>query len=167
MILTIWRHGEAEEGVADRQRKLTVAGRDDVGFGCRQIHHACQVREIPQPNMLLHSPWARAVQTTEIIAAAFTHADVLAERALEPGSAMAAVEALVSRHTGVDSSKRHLVLVSHQPLVSRLVGHYLGDAGSVPSISPGGLVSMVLEVSAPASGRLLFWAFPPEYEVGV
>ena len=32
MIVTIWRHGTAEDGVNDRLRKLTSMGRDDVGL---------------------------------------------------------------------------------------------------------------------------------------
>ena len=128
MILTIWRHGEAEDGINDRLRQLTGGGRDDVSFGCSQFHAACSVRGIPQPQRILHSPWTRTVQTAEIIAAAFSPCTVAAEQALHPGSEVAAVDAAIGAHT----TQEHIVLVSHQPLVSAVVDHYLGGLGRVP-----------------------------------
>jgi phosphohistidine phosphatase len=164
MILTIWRHGEAEEGAIDRRRKLTNAGSDDIGFGCRQLHKACINKGVPQPDTILYSPWVRAVQTAEIVAAAYTHADATAETALQPVSDVTSVDVALSGI--VESSPRagHVLVVSHQPLVSRLVDYYLGDGAAVPSLSPGGLVTVSLDVVAPACGSLLFWALPPDYE---
>jgi phosphohistidine phosphatase SixA len=56
------------------------------------------------------------------------------------------------------------VLVSHQPLVSYLIDHLLGEVALVPALPPGGLVTMDLAAPARACGRLLFWALPPQYE---
>jgi phosphohistidine phosphatase len=166
MILTIWRHGTAEEGVSDRLRELTGSGRDDVGFGSRQLHATCLARNIPHPHKILHSPLVRTTQTAGLIAAAFTHASLAAEKALQPGSSVAAVDAVV--HTAIATDpEQHLLLVSHQPLVSRLVERYLGADPDVPFLTPGGLVTLSLDDTVPASARLLFWALPPEYEAGV
>lgn len=167
MILTIWRHGQAEEGAIDRQRNLTIAGRDDVGFGCRQFHEACVSWKLPHPTAIIYSPFVRTAQTAEIIAGAFTHAAVTAEQALQPGSSVAAVDAVVSHRDTPGSTQQHVLLVSHQPLVSQLVDHYLGDQGTVPPLSPGGLATLALDTPAMGCGRLLFWAMPPEYEVGL
>ena len=167
MILTIWRHGKAEEGVDDRLRELTVSGRDDVSFGSHQFHDACRVRNLPHPHRILHSPLVRTTQTARIIAAAYAHATVSSEPALRPGSEVTGVGAAVSRFPDSDAREQHTLLVSHQPLVSRLVEHWLGDAGNIPFIPPGGLVTLSLDVVAPGCGVLLFWAFPPEYEAGV
>jgi phosphohistidine phosphatase len=168
MILTVWRHGEAEEGVNDRIRELTSSGRDDVGFGCHQFRDACRLRSIPPPQGILHSPLVRTSQTAEIIAAAFTRASVAAAPALQPGSTLAAVDEAVDEFGGPDSGRHHILLVSHQPLVSHIVNHYLGDMGSrVPPLPPGGLVTLSMDIVAPACAALLFWAFPPEYEAGV
>jgi phosphohistidine phosphatase len=167
MILTIWRHGAAQDAAIDRERELTVTGRDDVGFGCHQFHHACQARHIAHPERILHSPWVRTTQTAEIVASAFTHATLAPEPALQPGSKVGAVDRALAAVAGKRGSDRHVLLVSHQPLVSQLVDHYLGGAGTVPPLPPGGLVTMSLELPAADCGELLFWAFPPEFEVGL
>jgi phosphohistidine phosphatase len=167
MILTIWRHGAAEEGVNDRLRELTASGRDDIGFGSHRLHEACSASNVSHPHTILHSPLVRTSQTAGIIAAAFTHASLSAVQALQPGSTVAAVDEAVSRFIDFGHQQQHMLLVSHQPLVSHLVEHYLGEGSSVPFLSPGGLVTLSMEVLAPACGRLLFWAFPPEYEAGV
>lgn len=163
MIVTIWRHGTAEEGVNDRLRRLTSMGRDDVGIGCRQFQHACKLRNIAPLDSILHSPWVRTTQTADIIATAFSSARVSPETALRPGSALSEVDTLlVALDAG--SAVRHAVLVSHQPLVSQLVDHWLGDVSRVPSLPPGGLVTLSFDVAAPSCATLLFWSFPPAYE---
>ncbi len=165
MILTIWRHGTAVEGVNDRLREITGSGRDDVGFGSRQFHEACSVRNIPHPHKILYSPLVRTTQTAELIAAAFTHASMAADKAMQPGSSVSAVDEAVSAFIDADVTQ-HLLLVSHQPLVSRVIEYYLGPGGYVPFLTPGGLVTLSLESSQPTCAQLLFWALPPEYEAG-
>lgn len=166
MIVTIWRHGTAEEGVNDRLRNLTSTGRDDVGYGCRQFQRACKLRHIAPLTSILHSPWVRTTQTADIITTAFSGARITPEAALRPGSALSAVDTLLFE-LAADSAVQHAVLVSHQPLVSQLVDHWLGDAGRVPSLPPGGLVTLSFDVVAPACATLLFWSFPPAYEASV
>jgi len=166
MIVTIWRHGEAGRATSDRKRELTGTGTDDIAYGCHQLHETCLQRGVPQPQLLLHSSWLRTTQTAEIIASAFTHARVKPLQALIPGCAPVEVDRALE---GLEERDRvpHLVLVSHQPLVSRLVDHYLGLAGRVPALTPGGLVTLSLEVPAPGCGQLLFWALPPGFEAHV
>jgi phosphohistidine phosphatase len=166
MILTIWRHGEAEGGSIDRARELTSSGCDDVGFGSRQLHKACSIRGIPQPDIILYSPWVRTVQTAKIITAAYTHASASAEIALQPGNDLGAISVALSGVADSNPDAEHLLIVSHQPLLSRLVDHYLGEVGIVPSLSPGGLVTVSLELFEAACASLHFWALPPEYETG-
>ena len=162
MILTIWRHGTAQDGINDSLRELTAGGRDDLAFGCTQWYQACKRRNIPPLTTLLHSPLVRTTQTADIIARAFKPAVVSVEKALRSGGNLEGVDALIAKFSD-DSSAQHMVLVSHQPLVSCLATHYLGEAGSVPSLSPGGSVTLSLDVAA-ACGTLLFWALPPAYE---
>lgn len=166
MIVTIWRHGLAEEGANDRLRNLTSTGRDDVGFGCNQFQHACQRRGVPPLTTILHSPWVRTTQTADIIAGAFTGAQNTPEPALRPGSSLSAVDVLLSA-LAAGGVVQHAVLVSHQPLVSQLVDHWLGDTGRVPALPPGGLVTLSFAVAAPACATLVFWAFPPAYETSM
>jgi phosphohistidine phosphatase len=166
MIVTIWRHGLAEDGVNDRLRNLTSTGRDDVGYGCRQFQHACRHKGLPPFTTILYSPWVRTTQTADIIASAFSTARSTADTALRPGSTLAAMDAVLST-LAADTAVQHAVLVSHQPLVSQLVDHWLGDASRVPSIPPGGLVTLSFAVAAPACATLVFWSFPPAYEASV
>jgi len=167
MILTIWRHGEAERGAPDRSRALTDTGCDDIGFGCRQFHEACNTRDIPHPDTILYSRWVRTAQTAEIITAAFTHARALEEPSLQPGGDIPAVDAVLAGLLASSSAPVHVLMVSHQPLVSRLVDHYLGVTAQAPPLTPGGLVTVGMDTIGPGCGTLQFWAMPPEYEAGV
>jgi phosphohistidine phosphatase SixA len=167
VIVTIWRHGQAGSAFTDRERELTGAGIDDVGFGCQQFHEVCAERGLPHPDRILHSSWVRTTQTADIIASAFTHAERQAAQALIPGCTPADVDGLLEKVISEEICPEHLVLVSHQPLVSRLADHYLDNGDRVPSLTPGALVSLELEVAAAGCGRLLFWALPPGYEAHV
>lgn len=160
MIVTLWRHGEAERGVNDRLRQLTAKGRNDVSVGSREFNKACGAKGIAKPQKILHSPWVRTRQTTEIIGSAFSRATVVAADALRPDSDVTDLDRLIC----ADRDAKHIVLVLHQPLVSRVVAYYLGDIGSVPFINPGGLVVMSLDTIAAGCGTTLFWAFPPTYQ---
>ena len=163
MILTIWRHGEAGSASTDRQRELTDVGFDDIGFGCHQFHAALDARGIVAPDLILNSPWVRTVQTAQIIASAFTHAPVRELQPLRPGGTVQAVEAALEE---IAPAPDHVLLVSHQPLVSQLIGQFLGATTGVPSLSPGSLATLELTTPARACGTLRFWAAPPEYQAG-
>lgn len=143
-----------------------MTGRDDIGFGCSQFHQACKLRSIHAFTTVLHSPWVRTTQTAQIIAIALNPPIVDAEDALRPDGSLAAVDTVIAECDS-GSSDQHVALVSHQPLVTYLVNHYLGESGIVPPLPPGGLVTLSLDVAASGCAELLFWAFPQEYEVGV
>lgn len=167
MIVTIWRHGEAGRAATDRQRELTGPGRDDINFGARQFQKTLALRAIEPPSRILYSPWTRTSQTAEIIASAFSEASRLEQAALRPDTTVAAVEHCVDNlHRGTDAPG-HVILVSHQPLVSQLVEYYLGVSANVPPLSPGALVTLTLDVSARDCGELIFWAAPPGYEASL
>lgn len=168
MILTIWRHGQAGDGTPDRQRELTGSGRDDIGFGCHQFNEACRVRRVSLPHHIRYSPWHRTTQTAEIISAAFTHAIATAVDDLLPSSTVVDIDAALFALAESGATDEHVVVVSHQPLVSQLVDYYLGgDPASVPPLPPGGLATLSLASNGQGTGTLLFWAFPPEYEAGL
>lgn len=164
MIVTIWRHGEAGSAVSDQQRELTGSGIEDVGFGCQQLQQICQQRGMPQPEHVLHSSWVRTTQTAGIIAVAFAHCTLASCQALLPGGTPVMVDTALDDILQRSNPPAHLVLVSHQPLVSRLVDHYLGQPGRAPGLSPGGLVALELDVAAADCAKLLWWALPPAYE---
>ena len=163
MIVTVWRHGEAGRAATDRLRELTGRGFDDIGFGCSRFHDACHERGIPPPGLICHSPWVRTTQTADIISSAFSHAGMQVMEALRPGGSCRAVDAALAAIQSPPSPPGHLVLVSHQPLVSSLVEHYLGEAGRVPAHIPGGLATVAMEIPGRGCAQLLFWAMPPQY----
>lgn len=167
MIVTIWRHGEAGNAVADRMRELTDRGRDDVGFGCHQFHHLCEQKGIVHPELILFSEWVRTVQTTEIIGSAFNHAPRERCAALIPGRHPLDVELELLSRLQSSPSLEHVLLVSHQPLVSSLVDYLLGERDRVAPLAPGGLATLEMELPAAACASLVFSAQPPNYEAEI
>ncbi len=165
MIVTIWRHGEAGRAATDRQRQLTNRGVDDLRLGTRVFHRALEVRAIAPPECILFSPWTRTLQTAEIVASVFSRATLHEHSGLQPGSVVTAVDHCLDSLLDMPETPSHVVLVSHQPLVSQLVEFYLGPASDVPPLSPGALVTFTLDVPARDCGELVFWAAPPGYEV--
>lgn len=164
MILTIWRHGEAGSAATDRLRELTDRGTEDVSFGCHQFHNLCEARGIPHPELLLYSEWVRTTQTAEIIGLAFNHAAGERCSALIPGRRPGDVETELMRRLADAPSHKHLLLVSHQPLVSSLVDYLLGEVSAVPPLIPGGLATLEMEVPGAGCASLCFSAQPPNYE---
>ena len=107
--------------------------------GSRRPMIDAPVRDLPAPDLILYSEWSRTTETADIIAAAFSHASLRRESALIPGSGVAAVDSVLEALLSATNRPEHLVLVSHQPLVSSLIDYYLGDPGRVEPLSPGGL----------------------------
>lgn len=164
MIVTIWRHGEAGQAVSDHVRELTGQGADDISYGAHRLCQHLVDRDLGDPDLVLHSRWVRTTQSAEIISAAFSHAPMRESEALIPGSDPAGVDDALAELIGNAGTVDHIILVSHQPLVSRLVERYLDPLLAVPPLSPGGFCTLTLEVAARGCGRLLFWALPPTFE---
>ncbi len=161
MILTIWRHGQAANAAVDSERELTETGMDDVGFGSDQFRQQCELRKLPLPGLIFHSRWLRTSQTADIISRHFPQAALEAAEVLIPGSGINAVNHFLENYT--EAAIEHLMLVSHQPLVSALVDHYLGESGRVAPLVPGGFAVLDMDVVALGCADLLFSAQPPEY----
>jgi phosphohistidine phosphatase len=179
MIVTILRHGEAGSARVDAERELTPQGIDDISFAGQQFHSACVDRGLPTPGIILHSRWLRATETADIFARSCPNCLVETEQALQPDGDVVGVTDMLNKlqddplgeRRGEPSSGRvdraHVVLVSHQPLVSELADYYLGPANPVPGLCPGGLFTINMDVPASNAAILLFWAVPPEYQAGI
>jgi len=165
MIVTIWRHGKAARAASDDLRELTRQGKADVTQGAATLRSVCQRRQQSQPDQLWYSRWVRTSQTASIVQQQFQCARQDELEALIPGASPADVEEALQSLWPLESRPRHLVLISHQPLVSTLTDVLLGVTGSVPSHPPGGFVSLQLDAPAPGCASLLWWAFPPCYDV--
>ncbi|MEP4147977.1 MAG: hypothetical protein ABJL54_12195 [Halioglobus sp.] len=164
MILTIWRHGEAGSAVTDRLRELTDKGRDDLGFACHQFQMRCERQGMVLPSLILFSEWLRTSQTAEIIANTFAHAACKNSPSLIPGRHPRDIDSELDKLLASNELPEHLVLVSHQPLVSSLVDYYLGEYGLVAPLLPGGLATVEMDSVGPACASLRFSAQPPHYE---
>lgn len=166
MIITIWRHGQAGSALSDRERELTSTGVDDIGFGAHQFGGLCEEQGVATPGLVLFSRWKRTAQTADIVAQGLGGIAHYPSEALVPGSNTGRVDQALTELCAATNCPEHVVLVSHQPLVTRLVDHYLGERGRVPSLSPGALAVLTMDIPAAACARLLCWSMPPEYEVG-
>jgi phosphohistidine phosphatase len=107
------------------------------------------------------SDWVRTRQTADLVGQVLSVSLVDPLEALLPGAVPADVDAALP---SLWERSEHLLLVSHQPLVSSLVDHYTGEPGRAPGLPPGGYVTLDLNAPGPGCGKLLFWAFPPDYE---
>lgn len=164
MIVSIFRHGEAGHAARDRERTLTAAGERDIQAAGEALFAACKRRDsVPMPQQIAVSPWVRTAQTAAILAQCWPGIALLESPDLQPGATVANVDNLVG--DVAQQGCAHIVLVSHQPLVSHIHSHYLDDAGRVPGMAPGAFTTFSLDTVAPLCGELLFFSTPPVYVV--
>ncbi len=105
------RHGDAGLRSAwtgdDAQRPLTTEGRKQVRLVAKRLTHLGV-----KPDVILTSPYARAVQTAAITAKVLGLEDgVAVEPALQPGFDVAELPPIVRAHAGAAA----LMLVGHEP----------------------------------------------------
>ncbi|MBX7148845.1 phosphohistidine phosphatase SixA [bacterium] len=113
----ILRHGEAEpESTSDEKRQLTAVGRKNTERVGTWLSQNSQITKI------YASPFVRTRQTADIISkeisykGSITYLDSLKHFA-SPGQVW----------TDIVETEGEILLVSHMPLVSRLVQHLTGD----------------------------------------
>ena len=165
MIVTILRHGKAGAAPIDSQRTLKSRGREDIAIGGEKLSLFLESQSLALPGLILYSEWIRTAQTAEIISPYFPLATLQTDRSLVPGGTLSEVDESLNSVSARDKPVEHVMLVSHQPLVSELADYYLGYPNSVPGLSPGALFSIRLDAPAQDCASLLFWAAPPHYEI--
>jgi len=119
--LYIMRHGPAEDHAPsgrDFDRKLTAAGRARTELVAREL-----ARREEQPKRIVSSPLARTIETAEVVIKALgLHFEPESREELAPGgNALALVRELAA------SGARRVMLVGHEPDVSRLTANLLPD----------------------------------------
>jgi phosphohistidine phosphatase len=153
MKLLILRHAIAVDagtpGVDDDERPLTPRGRKRFTKAAQGL-----ARILPTPDLLLTSPLARARETAEIAAEAWGEVTPTAEPRLAGHPEQLLPE--LAAH-GDDAL---VVLVGHEPDVSRLVGVLVGGTGQRLPFKKGGAALVEIEADAPGTGRLI-WFLPP------
>jgi phosphohistidine phosphatase len=155
MRLLIVRHAIAlprdTPGVPDPERPLTPRGR-------RRFEDAAQglARVLPRPDALLTSPWKRARQTADILAAAFGRLEPKETPALAGGS----VDAL-ARELADYPEDATVALVGHEPWLSELLARLLGSSEEQRlEFKKGGVALVDVEGRLEGGGALVAY-LPP------
>jgi phosphohistidine phosphatase len=122
MKLFIMRHGEATPMVDnDAKRALTKRGVEQAHSAARLL-----VEKGHRPEVLLVSPLLRAQQTaSEVCKAAYNLSPTVNQETVALLSPDGSLEALVAYLE--QRAETEIMLVSHQPLVSLLIGYLSGE----------------------------------------
>lgn len=159
MNLYLLRHGPAEERDArrypdDRLRPLTPEG-------CRKMRHvAAGLRALELDfDTWLVSPYLRARQTAEIVAAACGAKPKLQladELAPEGG-----MRRLVRRLAEQPAEAHHILLVGHEPCLGELAGYLLAGKSLPLALKKGGVCLLAVAVPAGPASAVLEWLLTP------
>jgi phosphohistidine phosphatase len=127
MKLYLLRHADAEPkqpGQNDSERKLTEKGISQVKEAVQKMK-----TEGLEFDLILTSPYLRAVQTAEIAADEFNLADkMFKEKSLASGCGVPQIEELINIHTDCES----ILLVGHEPDFGIIAGELLGLSEARP-----------------------------------
>ena len=161
MKLYILRHGVAvEPGTPgyenDSTRPLTREGEREL----RHVAALLRKREV-RFDRILSSPFLRARQTAQIVAK-----DLKQEKrldfsvALTPGGE---VDVLIRQLNGAKPAPEHVLLVGHEPYLSRLVSLLVsGGSGAALQLKKGGLCKLDADVLHAGHCARLLWLLTPK-----
>jgi phosphohistidine phosphatase len=152
--LVIVRHAIAlprgTPGVPDPDRPLTPRGVKRFSSAARGL-----ARALPRPDAILTSPWKRARQTANILAAAWKGPEPRDTDALAAGDLKALAQGL-SRHRNAT-----VAVVGHEPWLSELLARMLGSSKSERlEFKKGGVAVVDLEEGLEGPGQLVAY-LPP------
>jgi len=153
------RHAIAEDrdsaqasGTLDADRALTQKGRRRMTVaadGLRSVIDGIAV--------IGTSPFRRAVQTAEVVAAAFSPARVVELPALAPGGDILEIAAWVARQ-----NSGPVALVGHEPDLGQWAGWALAGAShTMVRFKKGGVCCLRFDRDAEAGTAVLQWALAP------
>jgi phosphohistidine phosphatase len=161
MNLYFMRHGiavdraDAGAGSDDRERTLTPKG-------IKRMHKAAKglVTLSLSFDRILASPLERARQTAKIVAQALQLEDRVEE--IEQLCPERSVQDLMSALISY-SSEKNILLVGHEPLLSRTVSFLLsGTAGAEIRLKKGALCCLEVDGLPPKENGVLHWALAPK-----
>ena len=147
MRLFILRHGQAEPlATTDEARQLTDKGRADVA----RIIKA-SMDEVAEITHIWVSPLVRAHQTADIVGALLGNTQFFTTELLKPE---ADPQLLFEQLQQCDSEG--LLLVSHQPLVSRMLDRLCGTDSGYHDMATASLACVDIDIVAADMGKLLW-----------
>lgn len=123
MTILLMRHGEAEVlARSDFDRKLTDRGRQQAqGVATKLIEGGYSA------DLLFSSPYPRAVETADIVAAKLGLPAVSENELVPDGDPKIVIDFLDRNVNTSIESKMNVMAVTHQPLVSRLIKLLTGE----------------------------------------
>lgn len=158
------RHGFSQDAAPsglDADRSLTPEGSEEmqqIGQGLAFLQRA--------PRIIVTSPYRRAVETAQQIAAAFGGVPVKTVEALAPGAAPATVLEVVAANCPGDRSS--IAVVGHEPDLGRFVSHALSGSGrSYYSLRKGAACLLEFPAVPRAGNATLEWALEPGHLLAI
>jgi len=156
MHIYLIRHAEAQQlgqknDFSDEKRVLTGEGRDRMREGAKGLR-ALGV----EPDLVLTSPLARALETAEIVAPALgvSKKEIVQTDNLKPGASIEELFAEIKRHTGVES----LALVGHEPDLSGIISRIVMGLGRIPlDLKKGCVCCLNVTETVPSLRGNLVW----------
>lgn len=146
MTIFILRHGQAEAQItSDEARQLTAKGRAD----CARVL-AARAEDLSVITQIWASPLVRAQQTAEIAAGYFPALRVQTTALLIPEASPRALLDWLQSTAATES----ILLVSHQPLVGKLLDTLCGKADGYHPMGTSSLAAVDTELVASGLGRL-------------
>jgi phosphohistidine phosphatase len=147
------RHGDAGDKRAwpgrDAERPLSELGAERTNALARHFE-----RTSMRPNRILTSPYARALQTADIVARVFDMRDlVFVDERLVPGFGITELQSILA-----GGAIHKTLLVGHDPSFSSTIRDVIG--GGVIALRKGGLARLDLDDVAAPRGRLV-WLITP------
>lgn len=150
----IIRHAEAEEleaarqeGRDEHQRELTRDGRRKMREGARSLK-----RLVDRIDLIASSPLTRALQTAELVSAAFPEAKRHRYSGLAPGVQNAELLKWISRHKGT------VAIVGHEPDLSQWIGYMTtGETRGIVVMKKGAVCCLEMPEVAVAGEAHIAW----------
>jgi phosphohistidine phosphatase len=151
--VTLIRHGEAgDDAPRDELRSLTMRGRSTAARVARSLR-----RRGGDFTLMASSPFVRALQTAEIVAAGVGYGGrlVISEHLVPEGRVSRAVAWLTTL-----KEEDSIALVAHEPILSSLAGALLG-VDRFPALRKGEALRLRLPDGPGHSGEVR-WRIDPE-----
>ncbi|HEY1240599.1 MAG TPA: phosphohistidine phosphatase SixA [Bryobacteraceae bacterium] len=156
MEIYLLRHGIAEDaapGKPDSDRALTAAGREKL----RRVLARARAAKV-KPDLILSSPYSRAVQTAEVAAEALGYRDPIVQTpTLLPEADPHDTWDEIRAH----KSENSLLLASHEPLMSSLLAYLLATPTLAVDFKKAGLVRLDCERLGPEPHGTFKWMLTP------
>lgn len=146
MNLYVVRHSHADSGSPDFERRLTEFGRNKL-----KETIPTWKSYIPKIDLILSSPYKRALETAEIIHKDYDLSkNIYKDNSLQPGMNIPDILITLSVY-----AKEDVMVVAHMPDVSDLVGELVTSGSYGFPFSPGTLAAIEFEDEIkPKTGKL-------------